>query len=235
MKGLQEQTETGTKFLKIKHHSICEESKEEQAGFKPVEVTNPRTGETLTKYIKQYKGVEALVCKIEWYDTGEKYETRYMGWKIHMDADGMPCVLDLPFNSRPAGRFMRLAENLNFAEPVEFSAWYDKKNDATAFNVKQNGQSVPQLYTRENPGECPEPTKNKLGKWNFDEVNEFLYERMMHFVIPSVEAVGNYMPEGQAQYATVGAGQGANIDQKSDKEFYGVREENEISDEDIPF
>ncbi len=229
MKGLQEQTEVGTIYLNIKHHSICEESKTEREGFKPVTVKNPRTDETITKFIKQYKGLEALVCKIEWYDTGDKYETRFMGWKLHLDAAGVPCVLDLPFASRPAARFMRLAENLDFSLPIEFSAWYDTKSDSTAFNVKQEGRSVPQLYTRDHPGECPEPTKNKLGKWNFDAVNEFLYERMMNFVIPAVEAVGNLMPEGQPQYATAAAGSS-----KNSNEFYGVKGD-EISDDDIPF
>lgn len=231
MKGLQEKTSAGTTFLVIKHHSLCEESKTERPGFEQITVYNPRTitpekplGDPITKYIKKYAGVEALICKVEWYDTEEKYDQRYQGWKIHLNAAGVPCVLDLPFNSRAAGRFMRLAENLDFSEPVEFSAWYDAKNDATAFNVKQFGKSVQQKYTKDNPGDCPQPEKNFQGKLNFDKVNEFLYGRMINVVVPTVEEIGNPMPQLQAQ--AVGAYPGARP--------MHVPEE-DLQDDDIPF
>lgn len=209
MKGLQEQTDNRTTFLVIKHSSIVQESKQPRDGFEAIEVTNPRTDEKITKYIKRYNGVEALVCKIEWYER-EHEGTRYMGWKLHLDAAGVPCVLDLPFSSRAASRFMKLAENIDYGRPVEFRAWHDQKTDSTAFYVGQDGKSVPQLYTMENPGECPAPTKNRLGKWNFDKQNEYLYDRMTQVVIPAVEQAGNEMPSGEvaparAQATAVGA------------------------------
>jgi len=194
MKGLQEQSDTNAVFLTIKHHGIVQESKVAREDFKPVEVTNPRTGETFTKFIKRYKAVEALINKIEWRDTGQQYEQRYMGFKIYLDADGVPCVLDLPFESRQCTRFMKLAENIDYTKPVEFRAWHDKQTDSTAFFVGQgqNGDgktiSVPQKYTRDNPGDCPPPVQKFNGKWNFDDQTEFLYERMMSVVIPRVDA-----------------------------------------------
>src|SRR5688572_2415022 len=99
MKGLQEQSASGTTYLVIKHSSICEESKTPVVGFEPVEVENPRTHEKITKYIKRYRGVEALVCKIEWYER-EHEGTPFMGYKVHLDAAGVPCVLDLPLKAR---------------------------------------------------------------------------------------------------------------------------------------
>jgi len=201
MKGLQEQTDAGTIYLAVKHHSICHESKTEQEGHHPVVVENPRSKEKMTKYIKSYKCVEALICKIEWYER-EHDGTIYRGWQLFLDANGVPCVLDLPFNSRAGNRFMKLAEHLDFTQPVEFSAWYDKKNDATAFNVKQNGESISQKYTKDQPGDCPQPTQNKLGKWNFDAQEEFLLERMENYVIPAVEEVGNPMPTLEHALAT---------------------------------
>lgn len=200
MKGLQEATATGTKYIQIKHHSICEESREPREGFEAVEVQNPRTKESITKYIKKYKGVEGLVCKIEWYER-EYEDTAFRGWKLHLDAAGVPCVLDLPFSSRAASRFMKLAERIDFSEPVEFAAWYDKKTDSTAFNVKQNGQSVPQKYTKDEPGDCPPPTKKRLGGWDFSAQNEYLYDTMLSVVIPAVAAAGNEMPSGEPAYA----------------------------------
>lgn len=189
MKGLQERTSGNGIFLVIKHHSIVQESKNEREGFEPVVVKNPRTNQTVTKYIKKYAGVEAMIKKIEWYDTEQKYEQRYRGWKLFLDANGTDCVLDISFNSRQASRLMKLAENLDFSKPVEFSAWYDKKNDSTAFNVKQDGVSVPQKYTRANPGNCPPPKEKFGGKWDYSDQEEFLYNQMVNVVIPKVEAV----------------------------------------------
>lgn len=224
MRGLQEQTDTGTIYLKIKHSSICEESKADQPGFEPVEVTNPRTGENITKYIKRYKGVEALVCKVEWYE--RDFEgTPFMGFNLYLDANGVPCVLDLPLKSRVTSRFMKLAENIDFMQPVEFSAWHDRKSDSTAFNVRQNGESVPQKYTMEHPGDCPPPVQSKVTKkWNFDAQTEYLLDVMNKIVIPAVNEAGNEMPTGEA--VAVGG--------------YGARPRTALSqnvedDEEIPF
>jgi hypothetical protein len=229
MKGLVEETDTRTIYLTVKHHSICQDSKTEKPGFKPIEVKNPRTGETITKYTKPYKGIEALICKVELYDR-EHDSTRYFGWKIHMNAEGVPCVLDLPFDSRASNRFMKTAENLDFSQPIEFRAWYDAKSDATAFYIGQNGKSVPQFYTRDEPGDCPPPIQNQVTKkWNFDAQKEFLHGRMIEVVIPAVEEAGNEMPyEDQAMTASASA-------ERTPLPDVPFSNEPELSDDDIPF
>lgn len=195
MRGFQERSENNGKFFVIKRNTICEESSKEKPGFKPVEVVNPSTGETLIKFIKPYSALEAIVTRIEWRDTEDKYEQRYMSWKIHLDADGQKGVLEIPFESRASSRFMKLAENIDFTRPVEFRAFRDQKTEGTAFYVGQRENeedeksiSVPQKYTKDNPGECPPPVQRMGGKWNFDDQMEFLHERMIHVVIPRVEA-----------------------------------------------
>lgn len=195
MKGFQERTESSGKFFVIKHNAICEESSKEKPGFVPIEVMNPSTKEIVIKFIKRYQTLEAMVTKIEWRDTEDKYDQRYMSWKIYLDANGERGVLELPFQSRVSSRFMKLAENIDFMRPVEFRAWLDPKTDSTAFFVGQRENeedeksvSVPQKYTRQNPGECPEPIQRLGGKWNFDDQMEFLQERMVNVVIPRVEA-----------------------------------------------
>jgi len=222
MRGLQEKGEGGI-FLAIKHGCICQESKTPKEKFKPIDVTNPRTGEVTTKFIRPYNSVEALIKRVEWYDTADRYDARYMGWKIHLDANGTGCVLDLPFESRPASRFMKLAENIDYSKPVEFRAWYDSKTESTAFFVGQRENesdehsiSVPQRYTKENPGECPPPVQKFNGKWNFDDQKEFLYDRMINVVIPMVQAVSANGhapeangPETQAEATTEAAAEAA--------------------------
>jgi hypothetical protein len=226
MKGLMEQSDSNAVFLSIKHHGIVQESKTPKDGFKPIEVKNPRTNETFTKYIKRYNGIEALVNKIEWRDTGDQYDQRYMGFKIYLDADGVPCVLDLPFESRQCTRFMKLAENIDFSQPVIFRAWHDTKDDKTAFFVGQGWEgdkaiSVPQKYTRDDPGECPPPVQKFNGKWNFDDQTQFLYERMVNVVIPAVEAAAS-----MRQAEPIGASNGELPPDQSEPEYV---------DDDIPF
>lgn len=187
MKGLVEQTNDGI-FLVVKHGGIVQESKHQREGFTPIEVPNVRTGDKVVKYVKRYKKVIALIKKIEWYDR-EYEDTRFMGWKLLLDdQDGTVCTLDLPFESRVGTRFMKLAENIDYSQPVEFSAWRSA-DDTTAFSVKQNDQNVPQRYTREDPGDCPPPVQGFNKKWNFDAQKEFLHERMIQVVIPKVQAV----------------------------------------------
>lgn len=189
MKGFVEDTGQSALWLAVKHHSIVEESKREREGFAPVNVTNPRTGDVTTKFIKRYKAIEGFVRKIE-YRENEFDSVKYQSWKIHIVNDeGKLGILDLSLNSNPGSRFMKLAENIDFTKPVEFSAWHDTKDDKTAFIVRQNEQSIPQKYTRENPGDCPEPTqRGRQGKWDYTEQEDFLYERMVNVVIPAVDA-----------------------------------------------
>lgn len=188
MKGFQEDTGQRALYISVKHHGLVEESKREREGFQPVNIFVQRTGETITKFIRRYKAIEGFVKKIE-YRESEFEGVKFNSWKIHIiDDEGTLGILDLLLNSNPGTRFMKLAENLDFSKPVEFSAWHDTKDDKTAFVVKQGGQSVPQKYTKDNPGDCPAPVpRGRAGKLDFTDQEDFLYERMVNAVIPAVD------------------------------------------------
>lgn len=190
--GLEEYNNSGGLFLKVKHGHLCEESKTEREGFKKVSGTL-RDGTTYVKWIKPYKAVSGYVNDIEWYDR-EHEGRKFRGWNISIDADGTPCSLDIPFSSRINSRFLKLAENIDFRKPVRFSAWLDKKTDTTAFNVQQDGVSVPQKYTRENPGDLPEPIQRRNGEWDYGAQEDFLCDRMLEVVIPTVKAAAALRP-----------------------------------------
>ncbi len=189
MSGFREDTGQTALWLSVKHGSICEESKREREGFQPIQIFVQRTGETITKFIKRYKSIEGFITKID-YRESEFEGVKFNSWKIHIvDDEGTLGILDLLLNSNPGTRFMKLAENLDFAKPVEFSAWHDTKDDKTAFVVKQGGQSVPQKYTKDSPGDCPAPVpRGRAGKLDFTDQEDFLYARMTGVVIPAVNA-----------------------------------------------
>jgi len=172
-------------YLKIKHGGIIQESKIEREGFKKIE--GVFDGTPYKKWIHPYRAVAGYINKIERYDR-EHGGRKFRGWNIFIDADGTDCVLEIPFDSRVNTRFMKIAEMIDYSKPVRFSAWHDKKEDAIAFNAQQDGVSVPQKYTRENPGQMPEPIQRSSGKWDYGAQEDFLTDRMIRFVIPTVGA-----------------------------------------------
>ena len=184
-------------FLVVKHNSICEESKVEKEGFEPVEVFNPKTKETITKYIDKWGSVTGFVNNIETYDTGETYDTRFQGIKINIDDE---VILDLPQKTPAWDTFCKLAENIDFSKEVTFSADKDKKNDRTAFFVKQDGEGVKWKYTKAEPNGCPEWERDEDGEWDSRKQRAFLKQKMVDVVIPACKAeatkrAGEFDPE----------------------------------------
>lgn len=197
---LREKTESNSKFLVVKHHSLCLESKEPKEGYEEITVHNPQTDHDQQKWIKRYAAVDGMVSKLEWYDTRESYKTRFLGVKVHLKDNGEYFQLDLPFNSRPYDSFTKMAENIDFTKPVEFSVWHDRKTDNTAFAIRQGGIPVKWKYTRDDMGECPVPTQDAFGKWNFQKQREWLYHRLVEVIIPQVEAL-NAFDEPEPEYS----------------------------------
>ena len=170
-------------LLQIKHQSICLESREPMDGYDPIEVQNPRTGETITKYVKKYRSVEGFVDKAEWYKRkDEKLNITFAGYKIHISDEGEHYALDIPFGTAAYSYFVKAAENVNWTQKVEFAAWKDKEGK-TAFVMLQGGQSVKQKYTATHPGDCPAPTKKATptgDKWDFtDQEIWLLYDSLL--------------------------------------------------------
>lgn len=187
--GLEEYGEGNGIFLKIKHGCICQESKTEREGYKKVEGVL-RDGTPWKKWIRPYKAVSGYIDKIERYDR-EHEGRKFRGWNILINDGENQYSLDIPFDSKVNSRWMKLAESIDYTKPVRFSAWTDKKMDSTAINLTQEGVSVPQRYTREEPNGLPEPVQRSSGKWDYGAQEDFLTERMIKYVIPNVEVIAS--------------------------------------------
>lgn len=174
-------------YLVVKHNSICEESKDPKEGFEAVEVFNPKTKETLTKYIDKWGSVSGFVNNIEYYDR-EHNGTRFQGVKINIDDE---VLLDLAAKTPAYDTFCKLAENIDFTQEVTFKAGLDKKNERTAFFVTQNGEGVKWKYTKDNPGDCPPWEKDEDGEWDSRKQRAFLKSRVIDVVIPAAQAAAN--------------------------------------------
>lgn len=222
-------------FLVVKHNSICEESKDPKEGFEPVEVFNPKTKETLTKYIDKWGSVTGYVNAIEHYDR-EHNGTRFQGIKINIDDE---VLLDLAAKTPAYDTFAKLAENIDFTKEVTFSAGLDKKNDRTSFFVKQEGEGVKWKYTKDNPGDCPPWEKDEDGEWDSRKQRAFLKQRILDVVIPAAtaaaaERAGEFDPttmvsaELEAEETKTKAASAGATKSKSKKAV-------EANDDDIPF
>jgi hypothetical protein len=195
MRGLEMDTGPRNIFLQVKNYGgICEVRNQPADGFELEMVPNPKTNKDVPKYVKKYRGVEALVVHIERYDTGDKYDVRYTGLKLDLNAAGLACVLDLPFGSTASNRFMKCSPNIDFSQPVEFRAWRDSEN-GVAFLIRQDGNTVPQKWSADNMGDMPPAVEKKRGGWDYTEQEDWLIEYMDTNIIPMVNALGN--PAGE--------------------------------------
>lgn len=189
--GYVQKQAAATLYFTVKYHSICEISRKPREGFEEIKVPDISTGEELTKFIRRYERIAAMITAIEWRDTKQQYVARFQSWEIHLlDEEGVPAVLRIPFRSNASDRFMKLAENLDFSKPVEFRAWKDTSGDKdkTAFRVMQDGQTVLQKYKKGEMGDCPEGEEG-LDGWNFAAQRKYLHGQVMNVVIPRVQAV----------------------------------------------
>ena len=139
----------------MKHGGLCLESKEEREGYEEIPVFNPSTGKEQPKWVKKFRNLDGMVTDLEWFDTEEKYETRFIGLKIHIQDGDETFALDLPYDKRPFDTFTKIVENIDFSKPVTFSAWPDKEKGGTVFGAKQDGEYIRHRYTKDNPGAAP--------------------------------------------------------------------------------
>lgn len=213
---LQEQSATNIKYLSIFQGYLTESTKTEREGFKRVETENPSTKETVVKFIKQYKALTAKIVSIE-YNKVAVNGTTLTSWNLYLTdrEDGeINYRLQLSANQNAAQRFLKMADNIDFSEPIEISAWLavEEGKKKTAFVIKQNGQNVPQYWTKDN---LPAPKQNpRTDKWDYSEQEDFLFTHMMDKIIPALHEM--------------------TLNNLSEKRNSSEKQE-EINDDDIPF
>ncbi len=189
MAGLVDKRQSAT-WLQIVDGSICQKTNHEVEGWEEKKTVNPKTGKEVISWIKKYEAIEdAYITGIRWYETPVE-DTTLLGWNVTFNADGQTLVLKLPLNQNPTKRFMKLADNIDFSQPVTVKAWKshnkEKNRDEVAFNVLQNGNTIPQKWNREN---LPEAKQNAITKkWNFEDQDTFLVENMNNNIIPRLAA-----------------------------------------------
>ncbi len=192
---LTKKQSSGLIFLEVKHFCIWRQIKSPVEGCETIEVQNPKTKETLTKYGYRYDTVAGFPIKLEKYDTGTKYGNRYFGFKLHLADEHEIYVLDLPYHSQVLRRLLRAAPNIDWSAPLSITAFKahnkERDDDETAIWLRQDGETVKAYYTKADPHDCPQAEFDKdENKWDFRAQHRWLVRQLEEVITPMVEATG---------------------------------------------
>lgn len=193
--ALERRSATNTVFLQAKHYCLWQEIKKPVEGCETVEVTNPSTGDTLTKYGYAYHTVTGRVMKIVKYDTEKKFKTRFFGFKLHMEDAGIPYVFDMPYNGPALRKFLMIAPNVDWSLPLSLTVFKGKKKaehsgaDPMVIWFRQRDETVKAYFTKDNLHGMPEAIQDPHSKeWDFRAQRRWLVNYMVEHIIPAIEA-----------------------------------------------
>ncbi len=195
--GLTKRESGNRIYLEVKFYSLWRGIKKKVAGCEEIETTNPKTGAKVVKWGYSFNDVKGRVTKLEKYDTGTQYATRYFGFKLHMVDGPETFVLDMPYKSQILKRFLRLAHNIDWAKPLSITVFKGKKKDGdrkgnseeTGVWFRQDDVTVPTYYTKDAPHGMPiaKQDPNTL-EWDFRAQQSWLVDKLKTETIPAIEA-----------------------------------------------
>lgn len=192
--ALTKRTDSKMVYLEVKHYCLWRSLKKQEEGCEAIEVNNPSTGSKVTKYGYGFHTVSGRATKLIKYDTGNKYGTRYFGFKLHLVDGADTYVIDMPYYSQVLRRFLRLARNIDWNLPFSISAFKGKKKEGrtsgaeeTGIWFQQRGETVKSYYTKETPHGMPPGLFDDVDqKWDFKAQQRWLVERIQEETIQDI-------------------------------------------------
>jgi hypothetical protein len=132
-------------------------------------------------YEKKYDEVEGMVKSIN-------YTTKNIGDKsvnqieVTLNDEGKDFLVQIPWSMRIRDHFIKRIVNVDFKKPISIKLFKDKEKDTCVLNIKQNDVTVPMSFTKDNPGDLPQPVKKTVkgvDTFDYTMVEEFLYQELM--------------------------------------------------------
>jgi hypothetical protein len=233
--ALTKRSENNIIYLEVKHNCLWRQLKKRVEGCAEIEVTNPRTGETLTKYGHQFDTVTGHAVKLVKYDTEKKYSTRYFGFKLHLTEGDETYVLDLPYQSTILRRFLRAAPNFDWSLPLSITIFKGAKKNGSDKEgpvgvwFQQRGETVKPYYTREQPHDMPIATyDDHTQEWDFKAQHRWLVDKLQSVTIPDIEGAARVLAEPVSAHEFEEAEHGGQEEIPKSPNDY-------IDDDDVPF
>jgi hypothetical protein len=125
-------------------------------------------------------------------------------------------ILNVSFESSLSTTLIGFLKSADLSQPLSISPSLkkEKKADGTPidvqkFFVRQNGQALKSFYTKDHPNGLPPMVQRKSGKWDKEDMIEFLIDVVEKELRPSVKGnsttVFRHEPvEEKSRYATAG-------------------------------
>jgi len=133
-----------------------------------------KNGEEVTKYEKYYATIEGLLADVILQDSdfGEQILIKLT------PNNESEVIVQLPFNSREANKFLLKLPNINPKQlvklsPYNFSDKEDKEKKIIGMNVFQNEVKIADYYTPDKANGYPYPDKGDDGKFVYLDKDEF--------------------------------------------------------------
>ena len=178
-----------THFYKIRNGKFCEMLNQ------PSETSTIFTSETgKTYHFEEFTQIGGILTRLVlWTDTIKttNQEVECISFYLE-DQDAKEC-LTIPFNSVLCSQILNRLLNVtkyDFKEPVFFCIGYDKIKQKSFIWLTQNEKTIPNKFTKENPGGLPPLEVKKIkGKEVYDNSSQ------MDFFRKEVESLYNLICE----------------------------------------
>lgn len=160
-------------YLSVSDGKIAKRTNEDDP--KAVKQTNK---EGKVRYERHYKSIDGKVVGIE------KKATPYGDRLAITIKDGEDYILEMPYDSRYAGSFIKCIPNIDFSKKLTFNPWMKEVTEngqvkkRTALFLKHEGSedNIPSAFTREAPNGMPELEQVTFkGKTEWDNTKQLAF------------------------------------------------------------
>lgn len=176
-----------------------------------VSETHPNRQERVNKdgnlvYELVYDFASGILRKI----TVESHEEFGKKWALQIHDQQEVMVLQVPFSSGYAGAMISKLLNCDLKKSITFIPYYFEEEKRSRMVLKQEDRKIPNMYTKENPGDFPQfPTsgdKDDLALWKM-EVNRFLVDKVDSVIRPQLPKEEELATEQALDEATAKPGE----------------------------
>jgi hypothetical protein len=100
-------------------------------------------------------------------------------------------AVSFPFDSSYTTSFLSFIKNADLSRPVSLNLKQDAIKDSdtkrTKFLISQGGEFLKSFYTKDNPNGMPPMVQKRNGKWDKDDMMDFIRDTFEKEIIPTVE------------------------------------------------
>lgn len=125
--GVEIRTQQNIKWISLRSGFLCETSDKPKVEFVEASTKN-KSGEVFNFYAKNYKNITGYITNIRKHSHDFKNGGSQTGWNVTIDTTKEIYTLFVSTKERPYANLMTVLLNINFNDPVRFTAFVDKRD-----------------------------------------------------------------------------------------------------------